>query len=440
MDSSDRHPAAGFRVDTSKGEQTKTILALEVSQIMRRPVTPVQKPETPAANDATPYVYSEILLFLLQICVIALSAQLFGRIFQKFGQPKVVGEMTAGIALGPSLMGWIAPHLSQSLFPEASLGLLNLIGQLGLIFYMFLVGMTLNVEHLREQSRIALISSIASIAVPFISGFASAMALYHQVPLALFLAVCMSVTAFPVLARILDETGLRDTRLGSVAIACAAFGDVIAWLLLAAILAFSSALHALGLLAAYVIAMLIVRYFWKSHDLASALIFAIASALATDWIGVHALFGAFFAGVVIRKTPEFVEETRRVVEPLTMILFLPVFFAFTGLRTHLQLAWSYEAVLILAVAVAGKWLGAMLAARSAGMPTREASALGILMNSRGLVELVILSIGYDLGILSPTIFSMMVMMALVTTLMTAPLVRRVYSPTKASASISTSMS
>jgi Kef-type K+ transport system membrane component KefB len=380
------------------------------------------------------------LLFLIQISVIALTAQLFGRIFHRLGQPKVVGEMTAGIALGPSLLGWIAPHFSQTLFPQESFGLLNLIGQLGLIFYMFLVGMTLNVEHLREQSKVAFVSSLASIAVPFLSGFALAMALYRKVPLALFLAVCMSVTAFPVLARILDETGLRETRLGAVAIACAAFGDVIAWLMLAAVVAFNSALTTLGLLAVYVVAMLIVRWVWKRHDLATALIFAIASSIATDWIGVHALFGAFFAGAIIRKTPAFVEETRRVVEPLTMILFLPVFFAFTGLRTQVQLAWGVEAVLILLVAVAGKWIGAMLAARSAGMPTREASALGILMNSRGLVELVILSIGFDLKILSPAIYSMMVMMALVTTLMTAPLVRRVYVPTNASASISNSMS
>jgi Kef-type K+ transport system membrane component KefB len=333
--------------------------------------------------------------------------------------------MFAGVALGPSLLGWVAPGAFNALFPPASLGLLNIIGQLGLIFYMFLVGMTLNVEHLREQSRVALAASIASIAVPFVSGFALTMALYHQVPLALFLAVCMSVTAFPVLARILDETGLAGTRLGSVAIACAAFGDVIAWLLLAAILAFSSALRTLNLLAMYVAAMLAIRIFWKRWNLAGTLIFAIASSVATDWIGVHALFGAFFAGAMMRKTPAFVEETRRVVEPLTMILFLPLFFAFTGLRTEIQLAWGRDAAFVLIIAVAGKWLGAMLAARWAGMGARDANALGILMNARGLVELVILSIGFDLGILSPAIFSMMVMMALVTTLMTAPLVRRV---------------
>ncbi len=332
--------------------------------------------------------------------------------------------MTAGILLGPSLLGWIAPKLSAALFPAASLPALNVIGQLGLVFYMFLVGMTLNVEHLREQSKIAFVSSLASIALPFASGFALAMALFGKVPLALFLAVCMSVTAFPVLARILDETGLRDTKLGAVAIACAAFGDVVAWLMLAAVVAFSSALATIEWLAAYIAAMLLIRWLWRSQDLASALIFAITSSIATDWIGVHALFGAFFAGAVIRKTPEFVEKTRRVVEPLTMILFLPVFFAFTGLRTQMRLAWGREALFILLVAVAGKWLGAMLAARSAGMPAREANALGVLMNARGLVELVILSIGFDLGILSPAIFSMMVMMALVTTLMTAPIVRR----------------
>lgn len=371
------------------------------------------------------------LLLLLQICAIALTAQLAGIVFRKLGQPKVVGEMAAGIALGPSLFGWVAPQLSNRLFPATSFDALNLIGQLGLIFYMFLVGMTLNVEHLREQRRVAFGSSIASTAIPFVAGFALAMALYRKVPLALFVAVSMSVTAFPVLARILDETGLRHTRLGAVAIACAAVGDVFAWLLLAAILAFSSALTTLALLAAYIALMLVIRRLWSSHGFASALIFAMLSSLATNWIGVHALFGAFFAGAMIRKTPEFVEQMRRAIEPLTLALFLPVFFAFTGLRTQIKLASNLEALLILLVAVAGKWLGAMLAARFAGMPAREASALGILMNARGVVELVILSIGFDLGILSPALFSMLVLMAVVTTLMTAPLVRLSYAPAAA---------
>jgi len=388
-------------------------------------------------------------LFLLQISVVALCSQILGRLFRRIGQPGVVGEITAGIALGPSLFGWLAPTLHRALFPEASLGSLNLIGQLGLILFMFLVGMTLNVQHLKEHRAIALASSVSSIAVPFISGFFLAVFLHRAlslpgVPLfsfALFMAVCMSITAFPVLARILQETGLMGTRLGSVAIASAAIGDVAGWLILAAILAFSagavqhrSLSVTFGLLAAYIAAMIILRLRWprlREVNLAAALIIAILSSVATEWIGVHALFGAFFAGVMIRKTVASVEAARQMIEPLTTTIFLPVFFAITGLRTRFGLLLEKEALsytlMILAVAVAGKWLGAMLAARSMGMGAREANALGILMNARGLVELVILSIGFDLGLISQTVFSMMVLMALVTTFMTVPLMHRVYS-------------
>jgi Kef-type K+ transport system membrane component KefB len=371
------------------------------------------------------------LLILLQICVIALSAQLLGWLFKKIGQPKVSGEMTAGILLGPSLFGWVAPDLHASLFPDSSLATLNLLGQLGLIFYMFLVGLTLNIGHLREQSRVAISASLASILLPLIGGFALAMALFHQtephrVPQAMFVGVAMSVTAFPVLVRILDEVGLLTSKLGAVAIAAAAFGDVVAWLMLAALVASSAALTTLVWLMAYVVTMLIVGFVWKSNNLAAALIIATASAYATDLIGVHALFGAFFAGVVIRKTPEFVESARRTVEPLTLILFLPIFFAYTGLRTRIDVSLGWQVLLILLVAVAGKWLGALFAARAAGMGARDANALGILMNARGLVELVILTIGLDLGMITPQIFSMMVMMALLTTLMTVPLIRVFY--------------
>jgi Kef-type K+ transport system membrane component KefB len=224
---------------------------------------------------------------------------------------------------------------------------------------------------------------------------------------------------------------------GSVAIASAAAGDVIAWLILAAILAFlaAPAQHkplgfTLAMLGAYVVGMLVLQRLWRTEQLAAALVLALISSCLTEWIGVHALFGAFFAGVVIPKTPQFVASVRGMIEPLTTAVFLPVFFAFTGLRTSFGLVLTGDALiytlLILAVAVTGKWLGAMLAARRMGMGSREANALGILMNTRGLVELVILSIGFDLGLLSPVVFSMMVMMALITTLMTAPLVRRVY--------------
>ena len=342
--------------------------------------------------------------------------------------------MTAGIALGPSLFGWIAPGLHASLFPDASLATLNLLGELGLIFYMFLVGLMLNLGHLREQSRVAIASSLASVAVPLVFGFALAMALYRHEPrpwpLSAFIGVSMSVTAFPVLVRILDEIGLLTTRLGSVAIAAAAFGDVAAWLMLAAILASkslasSSPAITLAWLAAYIAAMLILRLVWKSDNLANALLIAIASSLATDWIGVHALFGAFFAGVVIRKTPEFVESARRTVEPLTLILFLPIFFAYTGLRTRIDLVWSKEMLMILVVAIRRKMAGSN-ARRTMGRHGRAGSECARNSYERAWIGRT----GdpddrpLDLGLITPRIFSMMVMMALVTTLMAAPLVRR----------------
>lgn len=343
-----------------------------------------------------------LLLFLLQLSVIVASSQVLGRISGKLGQPAVIGEIVAGIMLGPSLLGWLAPGLQHALFPEASLGLLNLMGQLGVVLFMFVVGLTLRLDHLREQYNRALLIGFSCIALPFVLGVLLASLSFERLSnpgvslpaFALFLGVCMSITAFPVLARILRETGMGETRLGAVAIACAAVGGVIAWIILAAILAF-------------------VRL------------------PAQHWpLSLTFVFGAFFAGAVMPRKPRFVEAVRRMIEPLTAAVLLPPFFALTGLRTRFSLAiagdaWIYT-ILIVAVAVAGKWLGAFLVGRWMGMSHREANALGILMNARGLVELVILNIGFELGILSPTVFSMMVIMALVTTFMTAPLVRWVY--------------
>ena len=395
------------------------------------------------------------MLFLLQIAAIAAGTETLGRLFRKFGQPRVIGEMVAGICLGPSLLGWLAPGFYGWLFPESSITLLNLAGQLGLVFYMFLVGMEVNVKHWQEQRVVAMVTSLSSILVPLSLGVLLAALSYHPlslpgVPLpafALFVGACLSVTAFPVLARILQETGLITTRLGSIALACAAVNDVSAWLILAAILAFVRAPAqdrplwlTLGGMSVYIILMLAVRRVWsrltarsggsRAVTLAPALIFALISASATEWIGVHALFGAFFAGVVIPKNQASVGAVRGTVEPLTAAVFLPVFFAMTGLRTRFGLAlaagaWGYT-LTFLAVAIVGKWLGAMVAARSMGMEKREANALGILMNTRGLVELVILNVGYELGMLSPAVFSMLVMMALLTTFMTTPLLQWVY--------------
>jgi Kef-type K+ transport system membrane component KefB len=321
---------------------------------------------------------------------------------------------------------------------------------------MFFVGVTLNLDHLHKRRAATLLTSLGSIVVPFGSGFILAFFVYHRLvgpgvsltAFSLFFGVCMAITAFPVLARILQETDIIKTPLGAIAIACAAVDDICAWLILAGILGFlrGSARHwpmwqTGATLGAYFLVMLVFRrvFMWltegkeekhPSRGLSMALLVAIGSSVATEWMGIHALFGAFFAGAVMPKKPHFVESVRQAVEPFATAIFLPIFFALTGLRTHLNLimgreTWIYTPLIVF-IAVAGKWLGGMLAARLTGMPKPEACALGILMNARGLTELVILNIGFEMGLLPPAVFSMMVVMALVTTVMTVPLLRRTY--------------
>lgn len=375
------------------------------------------------------------------------AAMAFGRLFQRFGQPRVVGEMVAGIALGPSLFGLLAPGVHEALFPAASLPMLGLAGQLGLVFYMFLVGASVDLAHLRDNGPIAIVTSLSSIAVPFAGGVALSIFLYGPVEapagvktsFALFLGVCLSITAFPVLARILDELHLLQTRLGTVAISCAAVDDVTAWLMLAVILSLVRRTGAWWWapvkLAIYVLIMLALRHAAKRlkgvpADLPWLLLAAVISAVATEWIGVHAVFGAFFAGMMVPKSRALLGYLRDTVEPFNTVVLLPLFFALTGLRTRIGLLMDGESLLwtlaVIVTAVLGKWLGAALAARMMGLPAREANALGILMNTRGLVELVVLNIGYETGLLSQRIFAMLVAMAIVTTLMTTPLLRWTY--------------
>jgi Kef-type K+ transport system membrane component KefB len=370
-------------------------------------------------------------MLLAQIVVILLAARVGGWLFRRIGQPAVVGEMAAGIALGQ----W-----ASALFPADALASLNALSQIGLVLFLFLVGLRLDFSHLRGQGRLALVTSNVSVLAPFALGAGFGTFLYRggsqPVAFALFLGAAMSVTAFPVLARILRERGLDNTRLGTVAIACAAVDDVTAWLILAGIIAFvrnGNVLVVLALLAAYLLVMWFgvrrVARDWSPTALTSTILTAFLSSVATDWMGVHALFGAFAAGVVMPKRLEFQESIARKIEPLTVELLLPLFFTLTGLRTHIGLVrgwamWGVCAALIV-VAILGKWGGGMMAARWMGMSWRDASALGILMNTRGLVELVILNIGLDLKILPPEIFSMMVIMALVTTFMTSPLLSAV---------------
>ncbi|MEK6300790.1 MAG: cation:proton antiporter [Acidobacteriota bacterium] len=398
-------------------------------------------------------------LLILQIGTILLVARLVGWLFGKLRQPRVVGEMLAGILLGPSLLGWLAPALSSSLFPPDSLGHLTALSQVGLLIFMFLVGLELDLGHLRELGGAAVMTSLVSIVVPFILGSSFAVYLYPRLSdpsvsfagFALFMGAAMSVTAFPVLARILTERNMLRTRVGSVAIACAAVDDVTAWCILAAIVVIVRAsslelpvwLTVSGLAAFVLVMVFVVRPVLRrlemtyerrgnlTQDLiAMILLVVLASGLITEFLGVHALFGAFLAGVVMPRHGELSRELSEKFEALIVVLLLPIYFALTGLRSSIFLItgasmWLYCGVIIL-LAVAGKLGGSLLSARLNGMSWRESAAVGILMNTRGLVELVILNIGLDLGILSPPLFSIMVLMALVTTLMTTPLLTWIY--------------
>jgi Kef-type K+ transport system membrane component KefB len=339
------------------------------------------------------------------------------------------------------------------LFPASSLGSLGILSQLGLIFFMFIIGLELEPQLLRGLGRSALLISNVSIALPFILGVTVAIAIAPSwstdaVPLtnfALFLGVAMSVTAFPVLARILSEGGFIHTRIGALAIACAAVDDVTAWCLLALISALVKANSLVGagitlvLTFVYCIAMwfvarpLLARLVKQRTDrrgisqrmVAATVVLLLVSALATEAIGVHALFGAFFFGVIVPREGGLAHGLRERLEDLVVVLLLPLFFAYSGLRTQIGLldgssAWL-TAGLLTFVAVLGKWGGATLAGRASGQSWRDANAIGVLMNTRGLMELVILNIGLDLGVITPTVFTMMVLMALVTTVMTSPL-------------------
>jgi Kef-type K+ transport system membrane component KefB len=361
--------------------------------------------------------------------------------------------MLAGILLGPSLLGLLFPDALGFLFPATSLGTLKLFSQAGVILFMFLVGMDLDLRHLREKAHAAVMVSHASILLPMLLGVGLALFLYKSLApegvafssFALFMGIAMSITAFPVLARILQERGLAKTPLGTASIACAAVDDVTAWCLLAVVVALvrshgmAPAFLTIGLAVAFVLFMFKVVRPWmdrlasaRLHGrtiMAGTVVFAFAAAWFTEVIGIHALFGAFLAGVVAPSNKAFRAGLHERLEILVSVMLLPLFFAFTGLRTQIGLLDDAASWLICAavvgVAVAGKLGGSMLAARWTGMGWRDSFAIGALMNTRGLMELIVLNIGYDLGILSQKIFAVMVVMALTTTFMTGPLLELV---------------
>jgi Kef-type K+ transport system membrane component KefB len=389
---------------------------------------------------------------LLAMIVVIIAARLLGAVFRRLAQPAVIGEVVAGILLGPSLLGRVAPEVSTYLLPPSVAPYLQIIAQLGVILFMFLVGLELDTSLLRKRTRATVAISHASIVLPMALGAGSAMFIHRElapagVPLhvfALFLGVSMSVTAFPVLARILTDRGISKTELGTLAISCAAVDDVTAWCLLAGVVGFArhdfgDALRTLALSALYVTVMLVVvrpllaRLVRRQELLgrltpgAVALVFIglLTSALATEYAGIHALFGAFLLGAIIPHESLLAKDLKVKLEDLVVMLLLPAFFAYTGMRTQIGLlsdVWSWlVCAALIAVACAGKFGGGTLAARLTGLSWRDAASIGVLMNTRGLMELVVLNIGLDLGVISPALFAMLVVMAIVTTLATTPL-------------------
>lgn len=400
-------------------------------------------------------------IMLLQILVILSVARLVGYVFSRIGQQAVIGEITAGIILGPSLLGWLMPGVFGFLFPASSLPNLQLLSQIGLVLFMFIIGMELDIHTLKSRASEAVLVSHVSIVFPYFLGVGLAYFLYETyapanisfIAFALFMGIAMSITAFPVLARILKERNITKTKAGSMAIISAAIGDVSAWCILPFVIAIaragdiSNAWFAIFLTAVYVLVMLFavrpilkklsVRYFadgnLHGNFIAFVFLVLLASAYTAELIGIHALFGAFLAGAIMPNNFTLRNLFAERIEDVSTFLLMPLFFAFTGLRTQIGLLndshlWLICTLIIL-LAVAGKLIGSAFASKLVGYSWKDALRIGVLMNTRGLMELIVLNIGYDLGILKPEIFTMLVFMALATTFMTAPaldLIERIF--------------
>jgi Kef-type K+ transport system membrane component KefB len=393
----------------------------------------------------------EILRHVLGALVaILLLGRWLGKLFVHFGQPRVIGEIVAGIMLGPSLLGWISPAAMDFVLPQAVGPYLGIIAQIGVILYMFLVGLDFNAELLRSRAHATVAISHASIVCPFLLGAVLALWLYPQlapadVPFtsfALFIGAAMSITAFPVLARILTDRRMENTELGVVALSCAAADDVTAWCLLAFVVGVTQAKLGSAVLTvifailfiAFMLAVIrpLANRYLGHHAVKQpprrmavwVLVALLLSALSAEWIGIHAIFGAFILGAIIPHDSEIALDFRHKLEDIVKILLLPAFFAYTGMRTKIGLVSGWEAWLICAViilvATLGKFGGTVAAARFTGLDWRLSASLGVLMNTRGLMELIVLNIGLELGVISEKLFAMMVIMALTTTLTTTP--------------------
>jgi Kef-type K+ transport system membrane component KefB len=403
---------------------------------------------------AAPESINTLFQVLLALAAIVVVARVMGHAFNLIGQPAVIGEVVGGIVLGPSLLGQVAPGVQAALLPPDVAPFLGVHAQLGVILYMFLVGLELDLSVVRRSGHITLAISHASIVAPFLLGAALALPLYpilstNQVSFtvfALFLGVSMSVTAFPVLARILTDRGMSRTRMGAIALTCAAVDDATAWCLLALVVSIAQAragdaLSTIVLTAAFIVFVLLVAaplvrralptlersaHLTRTH---LAIVFAamLVSAMTTEYIGIHGFFGAFLLGAIVPHGSRIARELHRRLDDVVAVLFLPAFFALTGMRTELGLItgldnWLLCGVIVL-TACAGKFGGTLVAARWSGLGWRDGSALGILMNTRGLVELIVLNVGLDLQVITPRLFTMLVIMALVTTFITSPILQ-----------------
>jgi len=397
-------------------------------------------------------LHHPLALLLAQIVTIIVVAKFFGWICVKLKQPSVIGEMIAGIVLGPSLVGLYFPEFSAFMFPKESLPNLQFLSQIGLILFMYIVGMELDLSVLRKKAHDAVVISHASIIIPFALGVGLAYFIYKEFApdgiqfssFALFMAIAMSITAFPVLARIVQERNLHKTKIGTVVITCAAADDITAWCILAAVIAvvkagsFSGSIFVIIMAIVYVFLMIRLvkpfltriaesqkgKGFINKALVAVFFLILIISSYLTEVIGIHALFGAFMAGAIMPENVKFRNLFIEKVEDVALVLLLPLFFVFTGLRTQIGLLndphlWKIGGLIIL-TAVIGKFVGSALTAKFLRLNWKDSLTIGALMNTRGLTELIVLNIGYDLGVLGPELFAMLVIMALFTTFMTGP--------------------
>jgi Kef-type K+ transport system membrane component KefB len=416
----------------------------------------VSQPESSATHLQMAEVLTHVFLAL---AVVIVTARLVGAIFRRLNQPPVMGEVVAGILLGPSFFGLLAPRAASQLFPLVVVPHLAVISQVGIILYMFMVGVELDTDLLKQRTLSSMAVSHASIITPFILGAALSLWLYPAFAkrdvsftvFGLFLGTAMSVTAFPVLARILTDRNMQKSPLGVLALACAAVDDVSAWCLLALAVSVMQArpgrvLLTVALTAAFTLIVLVAGErgaLWlvrrqkatgrTTRDMFAMIFIAVLlAALTTERIGIHGLFGAFLLGAIVPHDSVLAQDIRAKCEDLVVVLLLPVFFTLTGMQTRIALLkeprhWFF-CLLIIAVASLGKFGGSYLAARWTGSDWREAASLGVLLNTRGLMELIILNVGLDLGVLSPVLFTMFVLMTIVTTLMTTPILQALMKP------------